>query len=378
MIRKRPNNGQRGGAPKANDHPESLSSTKEQESVMRHSVRSTRTHTLKASRGLAAIAAVLMGAGSVFLLTSGSASASTLGGVATISVPDGTAPMTSGASTDPFTVDLPANAACTGDTATDGYHVFSYMVPQGTDVSSLTFTEVPSTGFGFVNNIGTYYGAANTAANTGQIISIPNNFEFGPLVSDDGVSLSTFLYSGGTTGVWEAGLACANSSGALTDNWNTEVTFTASGSDPSGFAWATAAGTTPPPTSTTTTAPGSPATTTTTAPSGVVTTTTAPTGDPSTTTTTTTAAGGAVGGTSAGTGSTGTGSTGTGSTGTGSTGTGSTGTGSSGSSGALPFTGAPVTKYLGAGLLAIGVALMLLGWANRRVRLARTDRSTPR
>jgi hypothetical protein len=334
---------------------------------MRHSVRSPRTPTLKASRGLAAMAAVLMAAGSVFLLTSSSASASTLGGVATISIPDGTAPMTSGGSTDPFTVDLPANAACTGDTATDGYHVFSYMVPTGTDVSSITFTEVPSTGFGFVNNIGTYYGAANTAANTGQIISIPINFEFGPLVSDDGVSLSTFLYSSGnTTGVWEAGLACANSAGALTDNWNTEVTFTASSSDPNGFVWSTAASSPPPPTSTTTTAPGSPgsSTTTTTAPTSVLgtTTTTAPTGDPSTSTTTT-VAGGSVAGTS---------------TGTGSTGTGSTGSGSSGSSGPLPFTGAPLTKFLGVGLLAIGVALMLLGWANRRVRLARPDRSTPR
>ena len=63
------------------------------------------------------------------------------------------------------------------------------------------------------------------------------------------------------------------------------------------------------------------------------------------------------------------------STGTGSTGTGSSGSGSSGSP--LPFTGAPITKFLGVGLLAIGVALMLLGWANRRVRLARSNRSAP-
>ena len=63
---------------------------------------------------------------------------------------------------------------------------------------------------------------------------------------------------------------------------------------------------------------------------------------------------------------------------TGSSGTGSTDPGSGGSSSPLPFTGAPITKFLGAGLLAIGVALMLLGWANRRVRLARSNRSTPR
>ena len=83
----------------------------------------------------------------------------------------------------PFTVTLPANAACSGDTACAGYHVYSYLVPKGTAVSSVTFTEFPSTGYGFVNNIGTYYGAANTAATTGQVISIPNNFQWAPLVS---------------------------------------------------------------------------------------------------------------------------------------------------------------------------------------------------
>jgi len=35
---------------------------------------------------------------------------------------------------------------------------------------------------------------------------------------------------------------CANSSGHVTDNWNTEVTFTASGSDANGFTWAAVPG----------------------------------------------------------------------------------------------------------------------------------------
>jgi hypothetical protein len=330
---------------------------------MRHSVRTSRTHTLKASRGLAAMAAVLMGAGSICLLTSTSASAAGagLGGVATISIPDGTAPLTSGGSTDSFTVDLPASAACSGDTANDGFHVYSYLVPKGTDVTTLTFigNNPPAQSFGFVNNAGVYYGPVNTAVTTGQVLTLPNNFQWAPLVTQDGL-LSTLLANGG---VWEAGLLCSNTTGAVTDNWNTEVTFTASSSDPNGFVWATAAGTTPPPTSTTTTtAPGSTSSTTTTVPTGILgtaTTTTTSAGDSSTTTTT--VAGGTVAGTS---------------TGTGSSGTGSSGTGSGGS--ALPFTGAPLTKFLGVGLLALGVALMLLGWANRRVRLARSNRSTPR
>jgi large repetitive protein len=167
------------------------------------------------------------------------ASASTLNAPATISSPTTLAPLASGASTTAFTLALPANAACSGDTASDGYHVYSYLVPQGTNLSTVTFTgdNPPSVGYGLVNNIGTYYGPVNTAPTTGQIIGIPTNFEWAPLVANDGVPLSSLLYTGDTSGVWEAGLACSNSTHALTDNWNTQVTFTANSSDPTGFVW---------------------------------------------------------------------------------------------------------------------------------------------
>ncbi|MGO8870979.1 MAG: putative Ig domain-containing protein [Acidimicrobiales bacterium] len=165
------------------------------------------------------------------------AEASTLNGVATIAKPGLLTPLPSGGSTTPFTVTLPPNAACTGDTATGGYHVYSYLVTKGTALSGVTFVNFPSTGYGFVDNTGLYYGPANTAIGTGQIVGIPNNFEWAPLVTDDSVPLPTLLYTSGTSGVWEAGLVCANTNGTVTDNWNTEVTFTASGTDPNGFVW---------------------------------------------------------------------------------------------------------------------------------------------
>jgi hypothetical protein len=197
-------------------------------------------------KGLKAVAAAALAAvaalATVAVVEAIPASASTTNGVATIADPSSLSYLASGGSTTVFTATLPPNASCSGDTAANGYHVFSYLVPTGTAVSSATFTEFPSTGYGFVNNIGTYYGAANTAATTGQVISIPNNFQWAPLVSDDGVPLSQLLYTGGTSGVWEAGLACANSSHALTDNWNTEITFTASSSDPTGFVWSAVPG----------------------------------------------------------------------------------------------------------------------------------------
>jgi hypothetical protein len=191
------------------------------------------------SWGLATTIGAVLG---VFLVCA-PASAATLGGTATIADPSTNQPLASGSSTTSFTVTLPANAACSGDTATDGYHVYSYLVQKGTPVTGVTFVNFPSTGYGLVDNTGTYYGKANAAITTGQIIGIPNDFQWGPLVTTDGGSLavSQLLYSG-SSGVWEAGLACANSSGTVTDYWNTEVTFTSSSSDPNGFTWAAVPG----------------------------------------------------------------------------------------------------------------------------------------
>jgi hypothetical protein len=140
-------------------------------------------------------------------------------------------------------VALPANAACSGDTAHDGYLVYSYLVRQGTDLSGVTFINYPSEGYGIVDTTDTYYGPVNTAMGTGQIIGIPNDFAWGPLVTSNGgaVPLSRLLYDG-TTGTWETGIACANTHGKLADDWNAQVTFTADPKDPNGFTWSTVPG----------------------------------------------------------------------------------------------------------------------------------------
>ncbi len=209
---------------------------------------SIRTRDDRGATSTRVLAAGLVAVGSLTVLAvagSPPASASTLDGIASIANPTTLGVVTSGASTTQFTVTLPSQAACAGDTASDGYHVYSYLVPKGTNLSALTFQSFPSSGYGLVDDIGTYYGPVNTAIGTGQIVSVPGDFEWGPLVSNDGIPLSTLLYTGaGTTasGVWEAGLACANTHGVLTDNWNTEVTFSASNSDPNGFTWSAVPG----------------------------------------------------------------------------------------------------------------------------------------
>jgi hypothetical protein len=205
-----------------------------------HMTRSTRTV-------VAAVVAVLTTLATLAVVGVTPASASTVNGVATIANPSTDAFLASGGSNTEFTLTLPPSAHCDGDTATDNYHVWSYLVEEGTSISGLTFSEThepvpPSSGLGLFDSIPQYYGPENTAITTGQIIGIPTDFEWGVVAADDPSIVPELLYSGGTSGVWEGGLACANGAGTLTDNWNTEITFTKNTGDPNGFVWSAVPG----------------------------------------------------------------------------------------------------------------------------------------
>lgn len=326
--------------------------------TMRNAEIGTLGRRLVVGMRASAAALIVVGAWSFYVAASASsASAATLGGTATITNPNNNQPLGSGGSTTVFGVDLPAQAACSGDTATDKYHVFSYLVPESTAVTSLSFgTGSPSAGLGLADGSG-YYGSANTAPTTGQIINIPTDFEWADLGSLGGTAAT--LDAGG--GVWNTGIACANSSGALTDYWNSVVTFTANGNDPNGFVWTAVPGTGSTTTTTTTTTASS--TTSTTTASSTTTSTTIP----SSTTTTSGSGGGstttAAGSTSASSGSTGSGSTGSGSTGSGSSGAANSAVPSatSASGGSLAFTGALITRGVAIGLLCLGFGLIMFG-----------------
>jgi hypothetical protein len=316
----------------------------------RHATRSTarRVAALRACASLF----VAAGAWSLYLAAeaSTSASAATLGGTATITDQSGNT-LTSGGSTTIFTVALPAQAACSGDTQKDGYHVFSFLVQQGTDPTSVSFSSGdPSVGYGFFSSDGTLYVAANTAPTTGQIIEIPD-FEWGPAITSDSL-LSDLLYTGGTSGAWEGGIACANSSGTVTDYWSAQITFTKSSSDPDGFVWTATSGGS----GTTTTTGASGSTTTTTGGSDTTTTT----GGSGTTTTT------GASGTTATTGS----QSSSGAAALGSTDDDSGSTGGA-TGGTLAETGFPAIRDFSIGLLFIGLGLTLLGLS---VRAANTRR----
>ncbi len=340
--------------------PNPLSREREQSAGMTHATRPPRAnrhlHSATNRRDvpirhrLRAVLAALMATGGLFLLLSTGASAATLNGTATIEAPDSSALTYPASSTTLFTITASTGAVCSNSTAGDGTKVYTYLVPKGTNLQSLTVaSNVISTGYAIFDYTGAPIENLQVASND-VVPTLSNQLEWEPAVTSS--LLSTLL--AGTDGVWEAGIACVNGTGELTDNWNTEVTFTADSGDPNGFTWKAVPGD-PSGSTTTTTAAGTTATTaagtTATTVAGSTSTTTAA-GSTSTTTTPSSSGSSGVGGAGTSSGSSGS---------TGSSGTSSTG-------GALAFTGlpAPVGKIFGAGLLGIGLGLMLLGTSSRR------------
>jgi hypothetical protein len=158
--------------------------------------------------------------------------------------PSNNQPITSGGSATPWTVKfVPATATCSGDTASQGYHVYSYIVPSSVDPGTLTFdpSNGPSQGFPLVDTSGSPYMAKNTAVTTGQIIDFPAlSFNYN-IFSANGAPGTAALPPGN----YNVGIACATTLGQGDRYWNVVKTFTASATDPNGETWALPTATTP-------------------------------------------------------------------------------------------------------------------------------------
>ncbi|HVV38283.1 MAG TPA: hypothetical protein VHC63_16870 [Acidimicrobiales bacterium] len=184
----------------------------------------------------AAFVVALLGLGSA-------AQAATDGGGSTVvspnspSDPNAGQPLGSGGSATQFTLKLPSGAACSGDTATGGYHVQSYMVPSTVGPATVTYdAQGPSPqAFGsggsfrmplWIATQQSPYVNAATNLNDGFIINIPS-FDFTP-------------YSPGDipAGTYNVGIACTDSHNVLDKFWNTQMTFTTSAADsPAQVTW---------------------------------------------------------------------------------------------------------------------------------------------
>ena len=147
--------------------------------------------------------------------------------------------LASGGSATGFGLKLPAGAACSGDTATNGYRVQTFMVSSNVTVSTMVFDSTgpspQSTGATVrlpLFSLGTPYIDGNTAVGTGAITGLPV-FDF-----------AVFGSSGPTivpNGTYTLGVACTKGSAGPTQvdkYWTTQITVTANPSDtPSGFTW---------------------------------------------------------------------------------------------------------------------------------------------
>ena len=130
----------------------------------------------------------------------------------------GTATLTSvgstGGSADPFSVQLPAGAACSGDSAGAGYRVQTYMVPEAVDPGSLVYAGTGPTPAGFGANFrkplyrssgGQAFANQSTDVTTGVISGLPG-FNFA-LFQPDGAALLP-------PGSYNVGVACTVGTGA--------------------------------------------------------------------------------------------------------------------------------------------------------------------
>ena len=152
-------------------------------------------------------------------------------GSARVTSPDQTASLNSGGSATQFSVVPAPGARCEGDSAHDGYFVFSYLVPKGVDPRSVSFIHIaPSKGFG-LRTTSHYYGAVTTEPGTGSLRQTPPNFVWSRLSADQLIS------SGRDEATWEGGLACESPADRVTSIWNFEIAFHRSASDPRGFVW---------------------------------------------------------------------------------------------------------------------------------------------
>jgi len=177
------------------------------------------------------------------------ASAASKAGDAKVIAPGGNAsaptPLDHGTTATPFSLQLPAAAACRGDSANESYRVQSYMVPASVDPATLEFGSVGplpvGTGAKFrepLFDIDTNpYVNAQTAMAThphgpGPIINIPS-FNFAVLKAGDV-----------PTGTYNIGIACtkgAASNSQLDTFWNVQIVVSVGPSRDDPVVWRTTA-----------------------------------------------------------------------------------------------------------------------------------------
>lgn len=192
---------------------------------------------LLAKRAVAGAVGLTVAAALPLSLATPAAAAPTPSGSATVT------PASSSNSNNPFTISLPAGAACPGDSANDGWRITSYMVARSVDPATITFDSSGPIGNQYgspqstfrqplYDTTGSPYVAGQTAAATpppgpGPIVGLPSfSFNaFTDLPSGFGIP----------PGEYNIGIACilpVPGATPIDRFWNQTITVTTNNADP--------------------------------------------------------------------------------------------------------------------------------------------------
>lgn len=173
---------------------------------------------------------LLTGALAALLLAAAPAGAFPASGRAAVTAPDEATPLGHGGSSTLFSVVVPTSAHCAGDSARDGYRLFSFLVPHGQSPRQVSFlTTVPSKWYGLYTE--TEYYAANLDPGTGQLMTPPSDLTFARL------SAALLIPEGASSATWDGGYACVDEHFHVQNYWSAGFRFTRSTTDPRGFTW---------------------------------------------------------------------------------------------------------------------------------------------
>ncbi|MFP5489385.1 MAG: hypothetical protein ACLGHQ_13905 [Acidimicrobiia bacterium] len=170
-----------------------------------------------ASGGVAVLLAVLGGAASV-----AAGDAFDAGDVAIVDPANPRLPLVEGDSTTAFTLRLPDDARCGGDSLNDGWRVHTFLVPESTDLSSMVYDANHPIGDGNLpmrDINGRLYVHKMTDVNPGpaQEAAIP------PLPA---LTLAYWEPKDVPTGTYKVGVACAPASRVVERYWDATIVVT--------------------------------------------------------------------------------------------------------------------------------------------------------
>ena len=161
------------------------------------------------------------------------AAATKASGSVTVTKPTGSDRISRGGSATPFTLRLPDNSTCPGDSADDDYRVQSFLVPKGTDLETLTYkSQGPDVAGGWA-----LYKTTTSAFIQEQTADAEKKGDPGAILPLPALSFAVFVGDELAPGSYHIGVACS----LLKDTvkyWATEIDIRADPDDePAGLRW---------------------------------------------------------------------------------------------------------------------------------------------